>query len=72
MNNALESIAHLGKIERLQLAETLWDEFASELSQEPTAPSVLAELERRAQWRDDNPGQAKTLAEIAKTLGIHV
>jgi hypothetical protein len=72
MNNALESIAHLGKIERLQLAETLWDEFASELSQEPTTPSVLAELERRAQWRDDNPGQAKTLAEIAKTLGIHV
>jgi putative addiction module component (TIGR02574 family) len=72
MNNALESIAHLGKFERLQLAETLWDEFASELSQEPTAPSVLAELERRAQWRDDNPGQAKTLAEIAKTLGIHV
>ena len=72
MNKALESIAHLGKFERLQLAETLWDEFASELSQEPTAPSVLAELERRAQWRDDNPGQAKTLAEIAKTLGIHV
>ena len=72
MNNALESIAHLGKFERLQLAETLWDEFASELSQEPTAPSVLAELERRAQWRDDNPGQAKTLAEIAKNLGIHV
>ena len=72
MNNALASIAHLGKFERLQLAETLWDEFASELSQEPTAPSVLAELERRAQWHDDNPGQAKTLAEIAKTLGIHV
>ena len=71
MNNALESIAHLGKFERLQLAETLWDEFASELSQEPTAPSVLEELDRRAQWRDDNPGQAKTLAEIAKTLGIH-
>ena len=72
MNNALESIAHLGKFERLQLAETLWDEFASELSQEPTAPSVLEKLDRRAQWRDDNPGQAKTLAEIAKNLGIHV
>jgi putative addiction module component (TIGR02574 family) len=72
MNNALESIAHLGKFERLQLAETLWDEFASELSQEPTAPSVLEELDRSSQWRDDNPGQAKTLAEIAKNLGIHV
>lgn len=72
MNNAFESIAHLGKFERLQLAEDLWDEFASTLSQEPIAPDVLAELERRAQWRYDNPGQAKTLAEIAKTLGVHV
>ena len=72
MNNAWESIAHLGKFERLQLAEDLWDEFASTFSQEPIAPDVLAELERRAQWRDDNPGQAKTLAEIAKTLGVHV
>ena len=72
MNNALESIAHLGKFERLQLAEDLWDEFASELSQEPIAPGVLEELGRRAQWRDDNPGQAKTLSEIAKNLGIHV
>ena len=72
MNNALESIAHLGKFERLQLAEDLWDEFTSTFSREPIAPDVLAELERRAQWRDDNPGQAKTLAEIAKTLGVHV
>ena len=72
MNKALESISHLGKFERLQLAEDLWDEFASTLSQEPIAPDVLAELERRAQWRDDNPGQAKTLAEMAKTLGVHV
>ena len=72
MNTALDSIVHLGKFERLQLAEDLWDEFASTLSQEPIAPDVLAELERRAQWRDDNPGQAKTLAEIAKTLGVHV
>ena len=72
MNNALESIAHLGKFERLQLAEDLWDEFASTFSREPIAPDVLAELERRAQWRDDNPGRAKTLAEIAKTLGVHV
>jgi putative addiction module component (TIGR02574 family) len=72
MNNALESIAHLGKFERLQLAEDLWDEFAGELSQEPIAPSVLEEFELRSQCRDDNPGQAKTLAEIAKNLGIHV
>jgi len=72
MNNALESIAHLGKFERLQLAEDLWDEFASTLAQEPIAPDVLEELERRAKWRDDNPGQAKTLADMAKTLGVHV
>jgi len=72
MNNALKSIAHLGKFERLQLAEDLWDEFASSLSQVPIAPDVLAELERRAQWRDDNPGQAKTLADMANTLGVHV
>lgn len=72
MNNALDSIAHLGKLERLQLAEVLWDEFANTLSQEPVSQDVLTELERRAQWRDDHPGQDKTLAEIAKTLGAHV
>jgi hypothetical protein len=44
MNNALESIAHLGKFERLQLAEDLWDEFAGELSQEPIAPDVFVGL----------------------------
>lgn len=66
-----EQIDQLGKFERLQLAEDLWDRFASE-AQPETAPEILDELERRARWRDQNPAQGKTLAHIAQSLGIRL
>ncbi|MDO9195633.1 addiction module protein [Rhodoferax sp.] len=43
MKPALQPIAHLGRFERLQLVEDLWDEFAAETSTE-TQPEVLDEL----------------------------
>ncbi|TBU81244.1 addiction module protein [Pseudomonas daroniae] len=66
-----EQIEQLGKFERLQLAEDLWDRFATE-TQPETAPEILDELERRARWREQNPTQGKTLAQIAQGLGIRL
>lgn len=71
MKSALQSIEHLGRFERLQLVEDLWDEFASEATPE-TRPAVLDELERRAQWRDMHPDQGKSLAQIAQALGVRL
>jgi putative addiction module component (TIGR02574 family) len=71
MKTALQPIEHLGRFERLQLVEDLWDEFANESVPE-TRPEVLNELERRAAWRDSHPNQGKSLAQIALSLGVHL
>jgi putative addiction module component (TIGR02574 family) len=71
MKTALQPIEHLGKFEKLQLVEDLWDEFANESGPE-TRPEVLSELERRATWRDNHPNQGKSLAQIAQSLGVHL
>lgn len=71
MKSTLHFVEHLGKFERLQLVEDLWDEFAAEVGAE-ARPEVLDELERRAVWRDAHPNQGKSLNEIAKLLGVHL
>jgi putative addiction module component (TIGR02574 family) len=71
MKPALQPVEHLGKFERLQLVEDLWDEFASETASE-TRVEVISELERRAVWRDQHPQQGKSLAQIAQALGVHL
>lgn len=70
MKTALQPVEHLGKFERLQLVEDLWDEFANESAPE-TRPQVLSERERRATWRDSHPHQGKSLMQIAQSLGVH-
>lgn len=71
MKPTLQPVEHLGKFERLQLVEDLWDEFAAESGSE-SRPEVLHELERRAAWRDAHLGQGKSLAQIAQSLGIRL
>ncbi len=71
MKTALQPVEHLGKFERLQLVEDLWDEFASESTPE-TRAEVLDELERRAVWRDSHPNQGKSLNQIAQSLGVRL
>ena len=71
MKSTLQPVEHLGRFERLQLVEDLWDEFAAETSIE-TRPEVLDELERRAAWRDAHPAQGKSLAQIAQSLGVRL
>lgn len=68
---SLQPIQHLGRFERLQLVEDLWDEFAAEAGRE-NRPAVLEELQRRAAWRDTHPNQGKSLAEIAQALGVRL
>jgi putative addiction module component (TIGR02574 family) len=71
MKTTLQPVKHLGKFERLQLVEDLWDEFAAETGPE-TRDDVLDELERRAAWRDAHPTQGKSLAQIAQSLGVRL
>ena len=71
MKTSLQPIEHLGRFERLQLVEDIWDEFASETAPE-TRPEILDELARRAAWRDAHPSQGKSLAEIAQSLGVRL
>jgi putative addiction module component (TIGR02574 family) len=71
MKATLQPVEHLGKFERLQLVEDLWDEFAAETVPE-TRNEVLDELERRAAWRDAHPSQGKSLAQIAQSLGVRL
>lgn len=71
MKPSLQPVAHLGRFERLQLVEDLWDEFAAESGLE-TRDDVLDELERRAAWRDAHPTQGKSLAQIAQALGVRL
>ena len=71
MKTALQPVEHLGKFERLQLVEDLWDEFASESAPE-TRIDVLDELKRRAAWRDSHPNQGKNLIQLAHSLGVNL
>ena len=71
MKTALQPIEHLGKFERLQLVEDLWDDFASDSGPE-TRPEVLDELARRAAWRDSHPNQGKSLLQSAQSLGVNL
>lgn len=71
MKATLQPVEHLGKFERLQLVEDLWDEFAAETGPE-TRDDVLDELESRATWRDAHPDQGKSLVQIAQSLGVRL
>lgn len=71
MSIPFEQLDQLGRFERLQLVEDLWDGFASECSAESEA-AVLNELEHRAAWSRAHPEQDKTLQQVAQSLGIRL
>lgn len=71
MSITAQQIAQLGKFERLQLAEDLWDSFAEETTPETDA-AVLNELAHRATWRDTHPSEGKSLEQIALQLGVRL
>ena len=47
----------LGPEDRLALAQALWDSLHETLDEEPIAPELRAELERRAALSDANPSR---------------
>lgn len=56
--------------DRLALAQALWDSVHDALDREPIAPSVRAELERRAALSDADPSRGipwETVREAART-----
>ena len=69
MNAVLKSLNHLSVEEKLQLVEDLWDDI-DETLMPPMSDSLKRELDRRAAWADANPGQGKTIDEIALSLGV--
>jgi putative addiction module component (TIGR02574 family) len=71
VNPALQAIAHLGRFERLELVQDLWNEFAAETTLE-NRPQVLDELACRASWRDAHPDQGQSLTQIAQRLGVRL
>lgn len=71
MKPSLQVVAHLGRLERLQLVQDLWDEFAAESGME-NRPEVLDELEHRAAGRDAQPEPGHRLAQLAQTLGVRL
>ena len=71
MKPSLQAVAHLGRFERLQLVQDLWDEFADETNLENRA-EVLDELKRRADWRDAESTQVNSLAQITQALGVRL
>ena len=71
MKPSLQAVAHLGRFERLQLVQDLWDEFAAETNLENRA-EVLDELKRRADWRDAESTQVNSLAQITQALGVRL
>ena len=71
MNALLESLAHLGPHERLQLVEDLWDSI-DEDSVPVMTDAIYKELQHRAAWADANPNAGKTIEQIAATLGVRL
>jgi putative addiction module component (TIGR02574 family) len=71
MNALLESLAHLGPHERLQLVEDLWDSI-----DEDAVPvmndEIYQELNRRTAWAEANPSTGKSLEQIAAGLGVRL
>jgi putative addiction module component (TIGR02574 family) len=71
MNALLDSLAHLGPHERLQLVEDLWDSMDDD-SVPVTTDAIYQELHQRAAWVDANPSCGRTLEQIAAALGVRL
>jgi putative addiction module component (TIGR02574 family) len=71
MNALLQSLAHLGPHERLQLVEDLWDSI-DEDSVPVMTDAIYQELQQRAAWADANPNTGKTLEQMAAALGVRL
>jgi putative addiction module component (TIGR02574 family) len=72
MNAILKEFSQLGKYEKFEVIEQLWDSIDADDNAPPMSDALHNELERRAQWSTQNPGQGKTIQQIAANLGVNL
>jgi putative addiction module component (TIGR02574 family) len=70
MNAILKEFSQLGKYEKFEVIEQLWDSIDADENAAPMSDALFNELERRKQWSAQNPGQGKTIQQIAAGLGV--
>jgi putative addiction module component (TIGR02574 family) len=70
MNAILKEFSQLGKYEKFELIEQLWDSIDADENAPAMSDALHAELERRLAWSQENPGQSKTIEQIAAGLGV--
>ncbi len=72
MNAILKEFSQLGKYEKFEVIEQLWDSIDADNNAPPMSDALHNELERRAQWSAQNPGQGKSIQKIAADLGVNL
>jgi putative addiction module component (TIGR02574 family) len=70
MNAILKEFSQLGKYEKFEVIEQLWDSIGADDNAPPMSDALHSELERRALWVAQNPGQGKSIQQIAAKLGV--
>ncbi|MEI6236220.1 MAG: addiction module protein [Planctomycetota bacterium] len=64
MRTEFEAIFKLGRAEKLQLVEDLWDSITPEESVPPVSDALRNELTRRKQHFDANPESGRTWEQV--------
>jgi putative addiction module component (TIGR02574 family) len=72
MNAILKEFSQLGKYEKFEVIEQLWDSIDADENAPAMSDALHTELERRAEWSAQNPGQGKTVKQIAAGLGVNL
>ena len=67
----IPGFGNLSQVEKILLAEEIWDEIASDPTALPVPQSHLEELKRRRERRRSNPGRLLTLDELQTRLQKH-
>ena len=70
MNAILKEFSQLGKYEKFEVIEQLWDSIDADENTAPMHDALFNELENRRQWSAQNPGHGRTIQQIAAGLGV--
>jgi putative addiction module component (TIGR02574 family) len=68
MTALLENIRHLSVAERLQLLEDIWDGILEDDAVPPLSDAQRAEIDRRLEAYDANPGSGRPWSEVRERL----
>jgi len=68
MGTSLEELKQLPVSERIQLVEDLWDSIAVEKSPLGLSPQQIAELDRRLDALEENPGHGTPWSAVREKI----